>query len=138
MSDVQARPAQLKTFSTNGVTITTALSTDRASYDNAFIAFRAADSQGFAAQGDAVVGQAMTALISELREIPAWVKLVHDALIEADVTSADGSVSISSSALTLRMVDLAGGEENFKELANSRELNITPPMVAPSLPTPAT
>jgi len=90
--DVQARPTDLNTFFANGTTTTNTLSTDRDTLDNAFKAFRAADSLGFGVQGDAIVEGVMTTLISELREIPNWAKLVHDALIAADVTNADGTV----------------------------------------------
>jgi len=127
--DVQARPKDLNTLSTNGTTISTALSTDRDSDDNAFLAFRAADSLGFGVQGDAIVGPVMDSLISELKEIPAWVKLVHDALVAADVTNADGTVSIMSAQLTRKMIELAGSEKTFQELANSRQLDVTPPQV---------
>src|SRR3990170_4606495 len=86
MTDVQARPAELNTFATNGRTIHTTLQTARSNNRPAFVAFRNAPGGGCAAEGDAIVNEAMTDLLSELDEIPKWVKSVHDALIAADVT----------------------------------------------------
>src|SRR5687767_6450364 len=106
MTDVQARPAQLNTFATNGGTIHTTLDTSRTNNKSAFVAFRNAPGGGCAAQGDGIVNGAMTDLLSELDEIPKWVKLVHDALIAADVTDANGNVSINANDLTLRMIEL--------------------------------
>ena len=87
MSDVQARPSELTTFSTTGNTAADQLETDRDTLDNAFIAFRSAAGGSCAAQGDAIVGAAMTSLIAELREIPTWVALVHDAGFEGTLRS---------------------------------------------------
>ena len=91
MSDVQARPDELSSFDSTETTAANQLETDRDTLDNAFIAFRNAPGGGCAAQGDAIVGQAMTSLIAELREIPDWVKLVHDALLAADHTTRQRS-----------------------------------------------
>ena len=115
MTDVQARPAELSTFATNGRTIHTTLQTARTDNRPAFVAFRNAPGGGAAAQGDAIVNQAMTDLLSELDEIPKWVKLVHDALVAADVTDANGEVRITPQELTQRMVALVG-QEQFEAL----------------------
>ena len=62
MTDVQARPDELESFHSTQVTAANQLETDRDTLDNSFIAFRNAPGGGCAAQGDAVVGQAMTSL----------------------------------------------------------------------------
>ena len=128
MTDVQARPAELSTFATNGRTIHTTLQTARTDNRPAFVAFRNAPGGGAAAQGDAIVNQAMTDLLSELDEIPKWVKLVHDALVAADVTDANGEVRITPQELTQRMVALVG-QEQFEALANSRQITVPLPEV---------
>ena len=70
----------------------------------------------------------MTDLLSELDEIPKWVKLVHDALVAADVTDANGEVRITPQELTQRMVALVG-QEQFEALANSRQITVPLPEV---------
>ena len=56
----------------------------------------------------------MTDLLAELDEIPKWVKLVHDALVAADVTDASGAVHISAQDLTLRMIAARRGRAGIQ------------------------
>ena len=129
MTDVQARPSELEDYAERGTTVHATLETARNTNKRAFVAFRNAAGGGCAIQGDAIVGQAMTDLLAELDEIPKWVKLVHDALVAADVTDASGAVHISAQDVTLRMIQLAGGEQEFNDLANSRQISVAVPQV---------
>ena len=128
MTDVQARPAELNTFVTNGTAIHSTLQTSRTTNKSAFAAFRNAAGGGCAAQGDAIVNQAMTDLLHELDEIPKWVKGVYDALIAADVTDASGEVHITPQELTQRMVAMLG-KDAFEALANSSQISVPLPQV---------
>ena len=130
MTDVQARPDELSSFYTTETAAANQLETDRDTLDNAFIAFRNAPGGGCAAQGDAVVGPAMTALIAELREIPDWVKLVHDAVLAADHTSDNGLVSVSTVAVNTALQRIAADRNiDITDLAASSQLTVTPPQV---------
>ena len=130
MTDVQARPDELSSFHTDQVTAANQLETDRDTLDNSFIAFRNAPGGGCAAQGDAVVGQAMTSLIAELREIHDWVKLVNDALQAADHTTDNGLVSVNGVAFDSALRNLANERNiNITDLAASNQITVTPPQV---------
>ena len=130
MSDVQARPSELTTFSTTGNTAADQLETDRDTLDNAFIAFRYAAGGSCAAQGDAIVGAAMTSLIAELREIPTWVTLVHDALVAADHPDGNGLVSVDAATFDAAFRAAAGQRGlNIENLAASNQITVATPQV---------
>ena len=72
----------------------------------------------------------MTALIAELREIPDWVKLVHDAVLAADHTSDNGLVSVSTVAVNTALQRIAADRNiDITDLAASSQLTVTPPQV---------
>ena len=131
MTDVQARPDELESFHSTQVTAANQLETDRDTLDNSFIAFRNAPGGGCAAQGDAVVGQAMTSLDRpSFARSTTWVKLVNDALLAADHTTDNGLVSVNGVAFNSALQNLAAERNiNLTDLTASNQITVTPPQV---------
>ena len=129
MSDVQARPTELTSFHTSETAAVDRLESDRDTLDDAFRAFRWAPGGSCAAQGDAVVGAAMTSLIAELREIPTWVKLVNDAVVAADHPDG-GLISVDAMTVNIALQALAGQRNiNLEDLAASNQITVATPQV---------
>ena len=129
MSDVQARPSELTSFHTSETAAVDRLESDRDTLDDAFRAFRWAPGGSCAAQGDAVVGAAMTSLIAELREIPTWVKLVNDAVVAADHPDG-GLISVDAMTVNIALQALAGQRNiNLEDLAASNQITVATPQV---------
>lgn len=131
MGTTSVRPANLQRYVSGSRAVEQHLRERIRSLTQSYRAFQA--SSGITVANPGLIDRALPDLEARLQETRTWVDVLHDAVLRADRTSEDGTVTIGDVELQQLMVDVARSRGiDLQELsAPDRPFEVDPPTVGP-------